>query len=253
MTRMKRLQPSRIKPANQDYNSEAWTRLCAYVDDVATQGLEEFCPREALGKDLFSQIVVLPRTIAKLKSVKRISLYGSSLQRIPPEIGEMEALEYFDPYTSYDLHWLPYEITRCRRLIDSRISTRALYGNMKTRLPFPRLNDREPVYGADVISCSCCGGEIEHDRVDQRWITLRIGTDTVPLLVCLCSAACKNNLPATPAGYVDGPHKGGLGLPPIKTQNKAIEAMPYRETESPRRRSETKPSLFKVIKKIWER
>ena len=28
----------------------------------------------------------------------------------------MESLEDIDPYTSYWLHWYPYEITRCPRL-----------------------------------------------------------------------------------------------------------------------------------------
>lgn len=39
-------------------------------------------------------------------------LYGSNLVRIPPEIGAMTSLEEFTPYTSYRLHWVPYEITR---------------------------------------------------------------------------------------------------------------------------------------------
>ena len=60
-----------------------------------------------------------------------MNLYGSGLVRIPPEVGEMTALEDFDPYTSYRLHWFPFEITRCPKLKDSRVSTRALYGNFK--------------------------------------------------------------------------------------------------------------------------
>jgi hypothetical protein len=32
----------------------------------------------------------------------------------------MSSLENFDPYTSYRLHWLPYEITRCPNLRSSR-------------------------------------------------------------------------------------------------------------------------------------
>ena len=88
---------------------------------------------------MFSQIHSLPETISKLKNVTKVWLYGSNLKRIPPEIGEMEALEYFDPYTSYDLHWFPYELTNCKSLKDSRVSTRALYGFFNDRIVFPRL------------------------------------------------------------------------------------------------------------------
>jgi hypothetical protein len=69
--------------------------------------------------------------------VKVLKLYGSALVRIRPEIGEMAALETIDLYTSYRLHWFPFEITRCSRLRDSTVSTRALYGNYKYRPPFP--------------------------------------------------------------------------------------------------------------------
>lgn len=64
-------------------------------------------------------------------------LYGSKLKRIPPQIGEMESLEYFDPYTSYDLHWFPYELTYCKKLKDSRISTRHCMATLKTEWGFP--------------------------------------------------------------------------------------------------------------------
>lgn len=48
----------------------------------------------------------------------------------------------FEPYTSYSLHWFPYELTRCMNLRDSTVSTRALYGNIKYRPAFPRLHPR---------------------------------------------------------------------------------------------------------------
>ena len=38
----------------------------------------------------------------------------------------MTNLEGLDPYTSYCLHWFPYEIIRCNKLKRSRVSTRAL-------------------------------------------------------------------------------------------------------------------------------
>jgi hypothetical protein len=130
---------SKIENNVQDRNSVAWKKLCDYVDKVAIENRDEFSPVEELGKELFAQIHTLPETISKLKNVTKVWLYGSKLKRIPPEIGEMEALEYFDPYTSYDLHWFPYEITKCKNLKDSRVSTRALYGNWKNRMGFPQL------------------------------------------------------------------------------------------------------------------
>ena len=51
----------------------------------------------------------------------------------------MESLEEFTPYTSYKLHWFPFEITRCIKLVESTVSTRALYGNYLHRTPFPSL------------------------------------------------------------------------------------------------------------------
>lgn len=68
-----------------------------------------------------------------------MGLYGSNLKRIPPEIGQMESLEFFDPYTSYDLHWFPFEIYKCKKLKDSRISTRTLCGIIKTEWDFQNL------------------------------------------------------------------------------------------------------------------
>lgn len=114
---------SKIDNDIQDRNFVAWKKLCDYIDQVAESGNDEFSPRELLGEELFSEIHTLPESIAKLKKVKKLWLYGSKLKRIPPEIGQMDSLEYFDPYTSYDLHWLPYEITNCKKLKDSRIST----------------------------------------------------------------------------------------------------------------------------------
>src|SRR4029450_7239360 len=78
----------------------------------------------------------------------KLNLYGSSLVRIPPEIGEMESLKEFVPYPSYRLHWFPYEITRCTKLRNSTVSTRALYGNFKFPPAFPRLDaDMETAEG----------------------------------------------------------------------------------------------------------
>jgi hypothetical protein len=203
---------SKIDNDVQDRNSLAWKKLCEYIDKVYDENLEDFSPSEELGEELFTKIYTLPETIAKLKKVKNILLYGSRLKRIPPEIGEMESLEYFDPYTSYDLHWFPYEITKCKKLKVSRVSIRTLYGNYKNRMGFPRLT-RNPVrYLDNLVHCSVCGQVMTYEQTNQLWISLWVGTDILPLLVNLCSKECENNLPKPPKGYVQFPHKGGSDL-----------------------------------------
>jgi hypothetical protein len=123
----------------QDTQAEGWKQLLELVEIAAADDREEFAPFCEMTLEAQSQVITLPSTIEKLKSVRRLLLFGSFLVRIPPEIGEMENLVEFDPYTSHRLHWFPFEITRCAKLDDSRVSTRALYGNYKFRPPFPRL------------------------------------------------------------------------------------------------------------------
>ena len=203
---------SRIENDVQDRDSLAWKKLCDYVDDLAKGGREEFAPRAFLGDKLFFDIHTLPESIAKLKKVKRVLLYGSKLKRIPPEIGQMEAIEYLDVYTSYDLHWLPYEIAHCGQLKDSRISTRALYGNYKNRMGFPRLDYNPVRYDGNELLCSVCRKKITYEETNQLWVTLRIGTDIAPLLANVCSTECEERLPKPPENYVQFPHKGGSKL-----------------------------------------
>jgi uncharacterized protein (TIGR02996 family) len=211
----------------QDTECGPWKRLLDLVEEAAAYGLEEFAPLRGMSEDERSQILTLPSSISKLKSVKTLHLYGSSLVRIPAEIGEMATLEKFVPYTSYKLHWFPYEITRCKKLKGSSVSTRALYGNYKYRPPFPRLAP-----GADITPgrveparlplrrcggsmsrpCSVCGRPFEDRRLHRAWVSLRVATDTLPLLVNACSEACLGGLPAPQEGYVQTPHKGGLGV-----------------------------------------
>ncbi|MFC7345788.1 hypothetical protein ACFQO9_03520 [Chryseobacterium zhengzhouense] len=241
----------------QDRNSVAWKKLCEYVDKVASENREEFAPYEELGEELFFQIYTLPESISKLKKVKKIWLYGSKIKRIPPEIGEMESLEYFDPYTSYNLHWFPYEITNCKNLKDSRVSTRALLGNYKNRIRFPSLIHNPVRYLGETLKCSVCKKEITCEKTNQLWITLRVGTDTLPLLANLCSKECEEILPEPVKGYVKFPHKGGADLeqPSYEEWEKAnvvkmtmadIEKLNDGTTDNP-------PKLLKLIRKIWER
>ena len=207
----------------QDEQAEGWKQLLDLVETAAADGREEFGPFDAMTMKARSEVVTLPSTIAKLKAVRSLKLDGSYLVRIPPEIGELESLEEFAPYTSMRLHWFPYEITRCARLVGSTVSTRALYGNYKYRPPFPQLEppvtstaglDLEHLpplrYGAPfILACSVCRAPIAQTGLHQVWISLNVGTDVLPLLVNACSAACLGQLPTAPPGYVSGPHAGG--------------------------------------------
>lgn len=262
---------SKIENDVQDRNCVAWKKLCDYVDKVATENRDEFSPVEELGQELFAQIHTLPETIAKLTKVKKVWLYGSKLKRIPPEIGQMEALEYFDPYTSYDLHWFPYEITKCKSLKDSRVSTRALYGNWKNRMGFPRLTHNPVRYSGDTVNCSVCGKTMTYEQTNQLWISLNVATDVLPLLINLCSKECEHKLPTPPKDYVQFAHKGGADLeqPLDEDERFELEMKNYDDSQDEttivttqtdhKDRSLDKPTdrkefpLLKLIRKIWER
>jgi hypothetical protein len=194
----------------QDTSLPGWRALLRLIEDAANDRREIFSPKRELGAELWRQVITLPPSMARLKHVKKLDLYGSNLLRIPPEIGAMESLEEFHPYTSYGLHWFPYEITRCRRLRSSTVSTRALYGNYKYRPPFPSL---EPAIAELVPErCSVCDGPVDPSRVEQVWVSLGVATDVLPLLVNACSGFCVAKLPQPPDGYVHGSHKGGLSV-----------------------------------------
>jgi len=131
----------------------------------------------------------------------------------------MESLEEFDPYTSYGLHWFPYEITQCKQLRKSRVSTRALYGNYKFRPSFPGLDPIVPQLVPR--QCSVCGVDLVGHEVLQRWLSLRVATDVLPLLVNACSEACIGRLPAGAAGYIESPHTGGPKIKqPVELPNR---------------------------------
>ena len=194
----------------QDTECHAWQRLNELIEQAAADGRARFSPGPEMTPAEWAQITELPRSIAKLKSVKSFTLYGSSLVRIPPEVGEMTALEEFVPYTSYRLHWFPYEITRCKNLRKSTVSTRALYGNYKYRPPFPKLPQIQP--GIVPACCSVCRTPFGDAGPLQYWISLGVARDVLPLLVHACSERCVEALPRPTEGYVGFPHQGGLGL-----------------------------------------
>ncbi len=216
----------RFHGQRQDTASSAWRHLLELVEEAAADGREVFRPLLELSPAERRQIITLPPTIAKLVEVKHLVLYGSNLLRIPPEIGAMTNLQEFTPYTSHRLHWFPYELTRCRQLKASTVSTRSLYGNYKIRPPFPPLQpgrastrdldlmDLDPtMWGTEMIhACSVCDRPIAESGLYQVWISLRVGTDTLPLLANACSPDCVDALPTPSESYVPTPHTGGVGI-----------------------------------------
>ncbi|MEU6229824.1 leucine-rich repeat domain-containing protein [Streptomyces sp. NPDC047042] len=205
----------------QDTSAPGWLRLLELIEEAAADGREEFRPLIELSIEERRQIVTLPASIGRLTAVRSLVLYGSNLVRIPPEIGELTSLEEFSPYTSGRLHWFPYEITRCARLVDSTVSTRAIYGNYKHRPPFPRLlppgdtaldlGSLDPArWGTTAArTCSVCTGPIAATGPHQAWLSRVVATDVLPLLVNACSPACLDSLPAGAKDYIPTPHRGG--------------------------------------------
>lgn len=195
----------------QDTESAGWRRLLELIDRAASTRAEEFAPLRELSPRERLEVVTLPPEIGRLKSLRRLDLYGSNLIRLPPEVGELESLEEFVPYTSYRLHWFPWELTRSP-FKRSTVSTRALYGNMKFRPPFPLLAGLRV---AAERACSVCRRQFLDRGEHRRWVSRRVGTDVLPLLVNACSGACLaaiGPLAGTSTAYVVEPHRGGLGV-----------------------------------------
>lgn len=126
LTRSGKWQEPTLHGDIQNTHSDAWRSLEAYIQKVTADASDELNPIAGIGPEKWEQIVTLPPSIWTLQSVKVLSLYGSHLVRIPPEIGEMTNLEEFDPYTSYRLHWVPFEITRCKAQAQSCQHSRSL-------------------------------------------------------------------------------------------------------------------------------
>ncbi len=77
------------------------------------------------------------------------------ITHVSPQIGNLSKLTEFVPYTSYNLHWLPYEV-HDTRLPKAHISRRAMYG-YSDRLPLPRLAPF-PTGACRVRACVRCRG-----------------------------------------------------------------------------------------------
>ena len=194
----------------QDQSAAGWGQVANMIAQLAHTSVTILEPAAQIPSEDWMRVITLPPEVAHLTQVKEVRLYGSHLRRLPPEIGRMSSLRELDIYTSYALHWLPYEVTRCANLTASRMSTRGLYGNRNTRLPFPRLSS--PIDVLLPTTCSVCDRRFG-DRTPQLfWTTQRVGTDFVPLLIHSCSSACINSVPSAPSGFFERPHKGGGGV-----------------------------------------
>lgn len=177
----------------QDTESPGWRRLVELIDQAADDGRTTFAPSRELSEEDCADIITLPPAVTKLTKVRDLVLYGSYLTRLPPEIGDMSSLRVFTPYTSYSLHWFPYEITRCSRLRDSTVSTRATFGNSKTNMPFATLTPtgRTSLWPSHPTRpCCICGTEYEDWGRHRGWVRRVVATDTLPLLVNACSSQC---------------------------------------------------------------
>jgi len=218
-----RRKPTDFHTDVQDTDCDAWKRLLDLIDRAEAEGRGRFEFGEDVPWPERHHIVTLPPSIGRLKTVREVMLYGSHLTRIPPEVGQMSALASFDVYTSYRLHWFPYELARCPNLRDSRVSTRAIYGNYKLRPPFPQLGPynlppSNRFASPALRQCSVCDRTFD-DVGDYRvWLSLNVATDVMPLLVNACSWQCLRALPTPPEGYVSKPHRGGPNVqqPPTR-------------------------------------
>jgi len=195
-----------------DVSSRAWVRVIERIEAAAARHVEIFEPLEGLSDSERSEITTLPPEIARLTSVRVLKISCSGLSWLPPAIASMRSLEILDVYQSYRLHYLPFEIARCASLRESRVSTRALFGNYKCHAPFPDLLDpvnRAAIEAVTPKSCSICSVPIGSGSEHPRWITRRIGTDIVPLLLVVCSVACIEELSRQTPGA--SAHTGGAG------------------------------------------
>lgn len=194
----------------QDQSVAGWEQAVNLIDRLAQTDAPIFEPSAQIPWEDWMRVITLPRELASLTQVTEVRLYGSHLHRLPPEIGRMSSLRELDVYTSYSLHWLPYEVMRCANLSASRMSTRALYGNRNTRLPFPRLSRTIGVLLP--ATCSVCDQPFDERNPQPFWTTQRVGTDYVPLLIHSCSKDCIDLVPPAPPGFFERPHKGGGGV-----------------------------------------
>jgi hypothetical protein len=116
--------------------------------------------------------------------------------------------------------------------------------NVTTQFPLertvmPQCARRMPITLLDqdvetIRNCSVCDGPIEPARSRQQWVSLRVATDVVPLLVNACSTACVQTVPSPPDGYIATPHQGGRQIqqPEAKPVKHPLRAGPVSRLEN---------------------
>jgi len=191
-------------------SERAWNIVCDIIDEVKRSGAIALDLGRRMDRADYMALNTLPDSIGGLSDLQTLITYGSNLSYLPRALGDCVNLRVFEPYTSYRLHWLPFEITRCRNLAHTVISTRALYGNYKNRPSFPALKHQRWTWPAGGMACSICG-TVTHG-VQQFWTSQRVATDVVPLLVSVCSETCRQRIGPGASGHVEQPHRGGLSL-----------------------------------------
>lgn len=194
----------------------AWDIACEIIDKAARRKRTELNLGKEMDRQDYLALHTLPASIGELKDLKKLVVYGSNLSSIPREIAGCENLKSFEPYTSYRLHWFPYELRRCPKLKSSCVSTRTLYGNYKLRPPFPDLSAARWNWIDGESRCSVC--DTPSAEPEQFWISQAVATDVLPLLVSVCSPECLENVAPGAKDYLLEPHKGGLGIkqPPTR-------------------------------------
>lgn len=146
-----------------------------------------------------------------------------------------------------------------------------MYGNWKNRMGFLRLNYNPVRYSGDAVNCSVCGKSMTYEQTNQLWISLKVGTDILPLLTNLCSKECEHKLPSPPEDYIQFAHKGGADLnQPLDederfdlemehyeaNQNNGVTENETAETTEIQLESQSEKKeaqLLKLIRKIWDR
>ena len=188
----------------------AWDIVREIIEKAKLNCTKELNLGKIMDRQDYKSLNTLPNTIGNLKDLEILILYGSDVSSIPPEISGCENLTIFEPYTSYRLHWFPYEIKYCKNLSKSCISTRALYGNFKYHPPFPNLRNTRWNWPQGIMHCSICGTET--NNVTQYWISQKVATDVMPLLVSVCGNTCREIIGDGANGYAEKSHQGGVNI-----------------------------------------
>jgi hypothetical protein len=101
-------------------------------------------------------------------------------------------------------------------------------------------------------------------ETNQLWVSLRVGTDVMPLLANVCSNECESAIPTPPENYIPHPHKGSAQLkqPPDENELFRQEIKEWEKEEKEQQlpskpENNTNPAkpiqLLKLIRKIWEK